>query len=71
MRKHKGAKVKQDKPEPVIQSAETHQELVKDIYPANSVRVPQEQLAAAQDGEKGIPADQVLAEIRTILGFSD
>lgn len=48
----------------VVQSAQAYQRLLDKADRADSVQVLRERIAAADAGEKGIPAKRVLAKIR-------
>jgi PHD/YefM family antitoxin component YafN of YafNO toxin-antitoxin module len=54
----------------VVQSAAAYQKLLEAADLAESVRILQARVEAADRGEKGIPARQALAKIRAKLGLS-
>ena len=58
------------KAEVVVQNAAAYQRLLDSADLADSVRVLGERLAGPRRRRKGIPADEVLAEIRTRLGLA-
>src|SRR5690349_18469835 len=51
----------------VVQSADAYQKLLNAADLADSVRILETRINAAKSGEKGIPADEVLAAIRARL----
>ena len=53
----------------VVQSAHAYQKLLEAADMADSVEVLRERLAAADRGVKGVPAKQVMAEIKARLGL--
>jgi PHD/YefM family antitoxin component YafN of YafNO toxin-antitoxin module len=55
----------------VVQSAEAYQKLLDAADLADSVRILQARLEAAERGERGIPAERALSEIRTKLGLTN
>jgi hypothetical protein len=55
----------------VVQSAESYQKMLEELDLAESTRIVNEGIAAADAGETGIPANEVLAEIRKVLGLSE
>jgi len=55
--------------EVVVQSAEAYQKLVEQADLADSVRILRQRLDRADRGDKGIPADQVMKKIRSVLGL--
>lgn len=57
--------------EVVVQSAEGYQKLIEAADLADSVRVLRERLAAADRGEPGVPAGEVLRDIRARLGLME
>lgn len=57
--------------EVVVQSAEAYQKLLDSADLAESVNILRKRLAAVDRGEPGIPADEVLRDIRAELGLSD
>ncbi len=54
----------------IVQSAEAYQRLLDAADLAESVRILRERIRATDRGEPGIPAEQVLAEIRAKLGLT-
>ncbi len=54
----------------VVQSAAAYQKLLEAADLADSIRILQARLEAADRGAKGVPAGQVLAEIRAKLGLT-
>jgi PHD/YefM family antitoxin component YafN of YafNO toxin-antitoxin module len=54
----------------VVQSAEAYQKLLNAVELAESVGVLHARLEAAERGEKGVPAGDVLADIRAKLGLT-
>jgi PHD/YefM family antitoxin component YafN of YafNO toxin-antitoxin module len=55
----------------VVQSASAYQELLDLVDLADSVKTLRERIAAADAGEKGIPAEQVLAAAKQRLGLGE
>ena len=55
----------------IVQSAESYQKMLDDWDLAESTQIVKEGIAAADAGEKGIPASEVLAEIRKVLGLAE
>jgi PHD/YefM family antitoxin component YafN of YafNO toxin-antitoxin module len=56
--------------EVVVQSAEGYQQLLDAADLADSVRILRRRLRAANQGERGVPAQEVLADIRKKLGIT-
>lgn len=54
----------------VVQSAEAYQKLLEAADLADSVRILRERLRAADGGEEGISAEQVLSEVKARLGLA-
>ncbi len=57
------------KAEVVIQSAAAYQKLLDMIEASETVQVLRDRLDSLDDGEPGVPAEQVLADIRERLGI--
>ena len=55
----------------VVQSATAYQKLLDQADLAESVNILRERIAAADAGEKGIPAEQVLAAVKKRLGLGE
>jgi predicted methyltransferase MtxX (methanogen marker protein 4) len=55
--------------EVVVQSADADQKLLDAVDMADSVETLRQRLAAADRGAKGVPAKQVMAEIKKRLGL--
>jgi len=55
----------------VVQSATAYQELLDLADLADSVKILRERIAAADAGEKGIPAAEVLAAVKKQLGIGE
>ncbi|MGH7243940.1 MAG: hypothetical protein ACREJD_11020 [Phycisphaerales bacterium] len=53
----------------VVQDAESYQKLLDALEAVETERVVRERLAAVDRGEAGVPADQVLADVRKRLGI--
>lgn len=53
----------------VIQDAEAYQKMLDALDAANTERIIRERLASVDRGEPGIPAKQVLADVRKRLGI--
>ncbi|MFZ4575275.1 MAG: hypothetical protein ACOYN0_12805 [Phycisphaerales bacterium] len=52
----------------VVQDAEAYQRIMEALDAAETERIVRERLAAVERGEAGVPAEQVLAEVRKRLG---
>jgi PHD/YefM family antitoxin component YafN of YafNO toxin-antitoxin module len=55
----------------VVQSAAAYQKLLELADLADSVKILRQRIAAADAGEKGIPAGEVLAAVRKRLGIGE
>lgn len=55
----------------VVQSATAYQKLLDQADLAESVNILRARIAAADAGEKGIPAEQVLAAVKKRLGLGE
>jgi len=55
----------------VVQSATAYQKLLDQADLAESVNILRKRIAAADAGEKGIPAEQVLAAVKKRLGLGE
>ncbi len=55
----------------VVQSAEGYQKLLEAADMAESIHILKKRLAAADNGEEGIPAEDVLAAIRKKMGIKE
>jgi len=53
----------------VVQSADAYQKLLDQADLAESISILREEMAAADAGEEGIPAEEVLEDIRKELGL--
>lgn len=53
----------------VVQDAEAYQKMVKELDEADSERILRERGSSLERGEPGVPAEEVLKEIRDILGL--
>jgi hypothetical protein len=53
----------------VVQDAEAYQKLLDVLDSIETEQIVRERLAALNNGEPGVPADQVLADIRKRLGI--
>lgn len=55
----------------VVQSATAYQKLLDQADLAESVNILRKRIAAADAGEKGIPAEQVLAAVKKRIGLGE
>jgi len=55
----------------VVQSAAAYQKLLDLADLAESVKILRDRIAAADAGDKGVPAEHVLAEIKERLGLGE
>jgi hypothetical protein len=55
----------------VVQSAAAYQKLLEQADWADSMKTLRQRIAAADAGQKGIPAKQVLAAVKQRLGLGD
>lgn len=53
----------------VVQDAESYQKMLEALDAVETERIVRERLASLDSGEPGIPAKQVLAELRSRLGI--
>ncbi len=53
----------------IVQSAEAYQRLLDAVELAESIAILHARLDAAEHGDKGVPAANVLAEVRAKLGL--
>lgn len=54
-----------------VQNAQAYQKLLDAADLAQSVQILRDRISAADKGAKGVPADQVLAQVRKRLGLPD
>lgn len=53
----------------VVQDAQSYQDLLAEVEEARTDRIIRDRLASIERGEPGIPAEKVLADIRSRLGI--
>lgn len=53
----------------VVQDAESYQKMLEALDAVETERIVRERLASLDRGEPGVPADRVLADVRSRLGI--